>query len=1640
MKNILIVIGLAVLPLIVVNGMMAQPAPSPAASPATTWVSVIAAHDAALDHYFVGPIYQQSLGALQHIAGNVRAATLSEIQHRSDVMQVLTNEAHPLPPQPDPEHTSAPTLDLKQRGADRIRAAIDRLKSQPIQPSSPRSWYENDTQGVRDTWTTYHLSGTGVMLAVIDSGVDFGNPALKGRYAVQTATLAGSQAYVGWPIAFDDRSMSQYLANPSGGDNWGWYVNASRVITGSGLFTFTDAPTHSIVYTAPGVSRSGRYYLGYHPDGLLGNAVVLVADSIVSGRYDTVFMDLNDDGAFDTMLSRTQPIGTLDLNGDGVPDVSAGMLYWISDGLNPPPGSLGVYGPNVPIPPSGRLIAFMIDDLLDSGGGHGTMCASTAIGNDGGVFTPEPRVASFYTTTYGPLVQGPAPDAKLIAIGNVYAGGAIDADYLFTIMGYDGMPNSGDEPLMASLSYGDSTIDNDGWDWESRFLTYLNLNYARSPLFIHSSGNGGFGRGTLIAPNPLTGLNAGASTQYGTLNAWGLSETVSLPARVNVGDIASFSDRGPAADGVRGVDLVANGMSGTGAYPVNNSNDGTLAYVHWTGTSRSAPVIAGMGALAAQGFKQAQDRWPTYAELRRILINSGRNLNDDVMTQGAGQAYAFRAAQVASGQYGLTIDPPVIDNFVTAPAQIAHGVLRGHTYTQAITLTNVSPAPITATLGAQQLIEVAHYTATMATLTDTASNYARGVPDYALNLTPWIMAQPNADLMVVRLTAPFEHFDTLPPTPPGYRNVWRLIVYNWWDDNANSQWWTDNVIPNGRVDWPGEIDSRDQWMRFDYGRSNATQQEVRVHQPYSRSIGAGAGGIWAGAAQAVRSAGDNRTTLMFDVIFYRESDWPDVSVPANHVSIPAHSQASVQAIVHVPLTSTYGLHQGSIVVADAGRTDLQATDRPFTSLVPLAWQVAADPIGGSSSNDAVGGGFSWLGNGEESDGRFYSFDLNQPPEGSAIVVHSTWQDYPTDIDTIVFGPTIDVFADQWPQWFGPAALTRVGGTARSGTRPAWNFATTTGTTEDWSAAPAQPGEHIVAQQAVLLGGHQSSVPLTTTIGLVYARPYLLRADPTCMSCAITTTFTSSIDLPNGITGTHAFGWFTPTVQTTPLITQGSSITHSLVLTGAAYRLDVSLRNVSGAHDLDLQLYDDSGSLAGQWDSSDVLLAAAIGPGVDKHLVLHGLAAGQYWISVHGQAVDPSGGSYSLEVTPMPYAIDNGLKFTGLPTNVVAGQVYVIAAQAMRPAMNGQRGLITFGPKYVADAIELPIDVEPLSDVWVAVSGQAEALAGGTIAYTLTFGNHGPSAAHDVAITDTLPISVIPSTITYGVAALSAGEVQTRTITGTLAASVDNNTLLTNTAAISAQEFDPSLGNNAAAVGSLAVAPFDLWVSQTAPSHAAAGGPITYTLVYGNNGPSGTRDVWLTDTLPISVTAIGPVTRGVASLAAGAVQTWTLVAVSASSLPTDTVLTNTVTITTRGVDLSAGNNSAQAATILYTAADVWVQKFGPPFASANDVITYTILLGNNGPSDAHGISAYEVPPISVTINAPLTYTVGSLTPGTTAVWVITGTIGPDLTRGQPITNQVVIAAQEFDPVSQNNLGQTTLRGAYFTYLPITLRNF
>jgi len=162
---------------------------------------------------------------------------------------------------------------------------------------------------------------------------------------------------------------------------------------------------------------------------------------------------------------------------------------------------------------------------------------------------------------------------------------------------------------------------------------------------------------------------------------------------------------------------------------------------------------------------------------------------------------------------------------------------------------------------------------------------------------------------------------------------------------------------------------------------------------------------------------------------------------------------------------------------------------------------------------------------------------------------------------------------------------------------------------------------------------------------------------------------------------------------------------------------------------------------------------------------------------------------------------------------------------------------------------------------------------------------------------------------------------------------------------------------------------DLETAKSAnPDAVVAGGTLTYTLVYTNNGPSDAQNVTITDTLPTGVTfggmvsvappLFGPTQTGqlltwyTPTLAAGA---WgSIVFTVTVGADAGSTITNSVVITSSTPDLDPGDNQdVVTTTVLFT--NVWVQKDVEPVTPVRpgDVVTWTITYGNQGAAPATG---------------------------------------------------------------------------------------
>ncbi len=494
-------------------------------------------------------------------------------------------------------------------------------------------------------------------------------------------------------------------------------------------------------------------------------------------------------------MTQDSPLGWRDVDEDGITDLTAGLLHFISDAERPVPGSW-VWGLEDWILGEGELIA-----IHWAYGGHGTLCASNVVGQ-GTLGVPEGYDLRFRDLEgEGEPVStnlGMAPDAKMVSVGSVYAGNMFEAAWRYVAFGHE-MDREDDDIQITSNSYGFSGGDDDGWESNSRLIDYYVRTYAPNQSLLFSTGNGAPGYGTLAPPSPSVGIGVAASTQMGSTGQDSITDTM----QITFGDIVPFSNRGPGADGRNGPTVAADGAYAAGATPINSvtvgGGNGTLANGTWGGTSRSSPVAAGVMALVYQAFEAQHDRWPTNAEARAILMSGARHAGYDTFTMGAGVVDAADSVRIASGQHGVFASPSewtaggYRGERYEAFAKVLHA---GQSDTGSISLHNPSGQDVEVSLSAQTLRRVGSQELPEFVGDRTQLSPANAVPDYLLPIDAESIPE-ETELMVVRATMPLREFDINGDYAAD--NTFEVGVMQHTDINQDGLLW-DDANGNGAVD------------------------------------------------------------------------------------------------------------------------------------------------------------------------------------------------------------------------------------------------------------------------------------------------------------------------------------------------------------------------------------------------------------------------------------------------------------------------------------------------------------------------------------------------------------------------------------------------------------------------------------------------------------------------------------------------------------------------------------------------------------------------------------------------------------------------------------------------------------------------
>jgi len=728
-------------------------------------------------------------------------------------------------------------------------------KAHSPDPGAADGWFDvRSGHAAREAWELGY-EGDGVRVAVLDDAVDFAHPDLQGTWA----TLPPGHPYVGWPQVFDP--MVGYLRvqdrNPARRpEQWSTRIGTNgmidmyqssrlterdvsgrRVLTACfrpfqyvGTVTGPITPTlgaEDCSFVVPRTSRGGEVRYGHHPDPVLRSigakpaqniqaelASILLVDEHAPGVFDTVYVDMDADRDFtdEKPMSRADPLGWRDADGDGLADLSGGLLYFVADGKLPFPGSW-VWGLEGEVPEAGRVIGIHYQFYI--AGGHGTLCASNVV-SQGRVGVPPDFVLKFRDLPGDQeppgVNRGMAPAAELVSVGDVYAvGRAMFAPaWRYIMFGHD-VERMDDKIQVASNSYGWSNEDNDGWDADSRLIDYYIRTFAPEMTFLHSTGNGGPGYGTIAPPSPATGLEVAASTQFGSTGVDSITDTT----QITYGDIIPFSNRGPGAAGGLGPDLAADGAHAAGAIPLGFAGNARFANATWGGTSRSTPVLAGATALAYEAFRGRHGRWPTWQEAKALMQGGARFAGYDTLTMGAGVLDAGDSVRTAAGRHGVYALPSewTAGHYRGAKhGAFAKLLAPGERDTQSITLHNPSDHPIQVTISAQTPRRIGSHED--AFTTDRAMESSSPSPDYLRPIDRRRVPE-GTDLMVVRTRYPYAQFDLDANLSPD--NFFYMGVIQHTDINGDGKLWVDrsgNGVVNSRLYSPTHLELRwDDQMR-----------------------------------------------------------------------------------------------------------------------------------------------------------------------------------------------------------------------------------------------------------------------------------------------------------------------------------------------------------------------------------------------------------------------------------------------------------------------------------------------------------------------------------------------------------------------------------------------------------------------------------------------------------------------------------------------------------------------------------------------------------------------------------------------------------------------------------------------------------
>ncbi len=369
--------------------------------------------------------------------------------------------------------------------------------------------------------------------------------------------------------------------------------------------------------------------------------------------------------------------------------------------------------------------------------------------------------------------------------------------------------------------------------------------------------------------------------------------------------------------------------------------------------------------------------------------------------------------------------------------------------------------------------------------------------------------------------------------------------------------------------------------------------------------------------------------------------------------------------------------------------------------------------------------------------------------------------------------------------------------------------------------------------------------------------------------------------------------------------------------------------------------------------------------------------------------------------------------------------------------------------------------------------QTTVVAGDSVTYTITVSNAGPLEANGATVTDVFPPQLMNVTYTSmasggatGNTTMGVGDINdtvnlpvgssitymaTGTLSTTATGTVSNTATVTPPETLTDDEAESATDTNS--ITPLA----DLSIVKTDNSDTEVPGTtVTYTITVTNAGPGAVTGATVTDMFPSTITGVtftsmamggatGNTTMGMGNISdtvdlpAGSSIVYTATGtISPSATGT---LSNTATVSSNASDPNTNNNSSTDTDALGAQANLSVTKTDSPDpAQAGGLLTYTITLTNNGPSDAQNVFLNDNIPANTMLSSAMqtsgptfnpasgggsvSWSIDTFAAGQSATFSIVVSVNCSAPNGAIISNTATVTTTTTDLDTMNNMSTAT----------------